>query len=346
MKALVFHEPRRVTLDDVPEPAIRRDTEVLIRVEATGICGTDIHIVSGNYPARPGVILGHETTGVVTQAGRAVQRFRPGDRVILDPTYHCGVCFHCQSDRPNYCAEKSRTETGVSSDGTFAHYHVADQAFLHPLPAELSFAQGTLTEPLACCLYALRQIRLRSDARALVVGAGPMGLLFGVSLRVMGLDLCIGDVQAYRLEQARALFQDVHDLGGDGLDRCRDGARFDLVVDTSGRMLERLLPRVERGGQLLLAGLDYDYEARIRPSYLTDNGIHLIGSIDTNRTFAAAIDLLRRVPDYRRIVTHCLPLPDYRNAFALLGVHPGGRGAILANKVVLQPAPATPASRG
>lgn len=338
MQALIFHEPQKLELCDVPAPVASRDSQVLIRVEATGICGTDIHIASGNYPATAGVILGHETTGVVVETGAAVQRFRPGDRVILDPTYHCGVCFYCQTDRPNYCKEKARTETGVSSPGTFAEYHVAEQAFLYAMPDELTFAEGTLTEPLACCLHALQQTRYRTDARVLVVGAGPMGLLFAISLRAMGLDVVCGDIQPYRLEQARAIMQGaVHDFRGDGLDRCRDGARFDLVVDTSGCMLERLLPRVERGGDLLLAGLDYNHEARIRPSYLTDNGIRLVGSIDTNRTFARAIDLLRRVPDYRRIVTHSLPLREHARAFELLGVTPGKRGAIQANKIVLQP---------
>jgi 2-desacetyl-2-hydroxyethyl bacteriochlorophyllide A dehydrogenase len=343
MKALTFDGPGTIELREVPDPALTCSTDVLIRVEATGICGTDLHIVGGSYPAVQGVILGHETTGVVLEAGAAVQRFRPGDRVILDPTYHCGACFYCQSDRPNYCEEKSRTETGVSRDGTFAEYHVADQAFLHPLPDELSFEEATLTEPLACCLHALRQARIRPDARALVVGAGPIGLLFAIALDAMGVETTLGEVQPYRLAQARCLAsrlaRRVCDLGGDGLDACGQGRRFDLIVDTSGRMLEALLPRIERGGDLVLAGLDYTYAASIRPSYLTDNGIRLIGSIDTNRTFAAAISMLRRVPALRQIVTHRLSLDEYADAFALLGLRLGerGRGESQANKVVLVP---------
>lgn len=338
MRALVFGGEGRVALREVPDPRIQRGDEVLLRVEATGICGTDLHIVSGRYAARPGVILGHETTATVLEVGAEVRRVAPGDRVVLDPTYHCGACALCRSDRPNYCEEKATTETGVSSDGTYAEHHVAREAFLHRLPEELSFAEGTLTEPLACCLHALRQVRFRPDTRALVVGAGPMGLLFTTALQAMGLDVVIGDVAPYRLERATDIAGRARDLRG-GIDEALGAARFDLVVDTSGRMLDKILPRVERGGDVLLAGLDDGYEAAVRPAYLTDNGIRLVGSIDTDRTFPPALALLRRAPAMRRIVTHEYPLSAYEEAFTALGVRLGSRarGPIQATKVVLRP---------
>lgn len=339
MKALVFNKERGLELRTVPDPKLKHEEDVLIQVKATGICGTDLHILSGAYPAKQGVVLGHESTGVVLEVGRSVTRFKAGDRVILDPTYHCGVCSYCQRDRPNYCKEKAFTETGVSSDGTFAEFHVARQAFLHPLPEELSFEEGSLSEPLACCLNALRHTRLRPDSRVLVVGAGPMGLLFAASTAAMGCDTVIGDIQPYRLEFARSIGMKVQDLRGEGLVRVNGGERLDLIIDTSGKMLERLLPRVDRGGEVLLAGLDSSYEARIHPSYLTDNGIRLVGSIDTNRTFSPAIDFLRRFESVRRIVSHRLPLAQYTQGFKLLGVdlETRSRGDIFATKVVLMP---------
>ena len=337
MKALIFHKERGLELRKAPDPKLEHEDDVLIQVKATGICGTDLHILSGAYPAKQGVVLGHESTGVVLEVGRSVTRFREGDRVILDPTYHCGVCTYCQRDRPNYCKEKAFTETGVSSDGTFAELHVARQAFLHPLPEELSFEEGALTEPLACCLNALRHTRLRPDSRVLVVGAGPMGLLFAASTAAMGCDTVIGDIQPYRLEFARSIVGRVQDLRGEGLLAVNGGERLDLIIDTSGRMLERLLPRVDRGGEVLLAGLDYSYEAKINPSYLTDNGIRLVGSIDTNRTFSPAIDFLRRFEPLRKVISHRLPLEQYTQGFKLLGVdqETRHRGDILATKVVL-----------
>jgi threonine dehydrogenase-like Zn-dependent dehydrogenase len=337
MKALVLDGPDRVSLRSVSTPALTRDDEVLVRVRATGICGTDLLILSGRYQAKPGIILGHETTGVVEQIGSAVTRFQIGHRVILDPTYHCSNCFYCNSNRPNYCEKKSTTETGVVHDGTFAEFHVAHEQFLHHLPDELTFEQGTLTEPLACSLHALSHTRLRIDSRILILGGGPMGLLFTAALIATGHDVTLGEVEPYRLSQGRQFTAQVRDLRQEPLN-AGDG-RFDLIIDTTGRMLEAALPFVHRGGEVLLIGLDHDYEARIHPAYLTDNGIRLVGSIDTNRTFAPAISLLQRHPQFGRIITHAIPLVEYESALQLLGVSTQSRmrSEIRANKIVLLP---------
>jgi threonine dehydrogenase-like Zn-dependent dehydrogenase len=337
MNALVLDKPGGVSLRSLPVPALTRDDEVLVRVKATGICGTDLLILSGRYHAEPGIILGHETTGVVEQIGSAVTQFQTGDRVVLDPTFHCSHCFYCNTNRPNYCEKKSTTETGVSHHGTFAEFHVAHEQFLYRLPEELTFEQGTLIEPLACSLHALSHTRLRVDSRILVLGGGPIGLLFTVGLVATGHDVSLGEVEPYRLSQAQQFTQQVRDLREQPLN-IADG-HFDLIIDTTGRMLETALPFVHRGGEVLLIGLDQDYEARIRPAYLTDNGIRLVGSIDTNRTFAPAISLLRRHPQFSRIITHTLPLVEYERALQLLGLSMGNRSRsdVRANKVVLLP---------
>jgi threonine dehydrogenase-like Zn-dependent dehydrogenase len=133
----------------------------------------------------------------------------------------------------------------------------------------------------------------------------------------------------------------VRDLRADGLASAGSGRPFDLAIDTSGRMLEALLPHVARGGDVILAGLDDTYVAAIRPASLTDRGIRLIGSIDTNRTFAAALSLLRREAAFRQVVTHRLGLESYAEALALLGAPLGSRapGPAAAAKVVLSPLP-------
>jgi threonine dehydrogenase-like Zn-dependent dehydrogenase len=342
MRALVLGHSGTLTLREANDPVLTAADEILIRVRATGICGTDIHIVSGAYPAKRPLILGHESTGEVVRTGPAVSRFQVGDRVILDPTYFCGQCFYCLNDRPNYCSKKASTETGVSRDGTFAELHVARESFVHALPKELSFAEGTLSEPLACALHALRQTRLRTESRVLVVGLGPMGLLFSLATQAMGCEVVAGDITSYRIAQAQLLGITAHNIDGEALRALAPscGDRFDIVIDTSGCMLEKLLPKVDRGGDLLLVGLNYRYEACISPSYLTDHGIRLIGSIDTNRTFSPAIEMLRRIPAMRRIVTHCLDLQEFEVGFSMLGVSldpPQRCREPVANKVVLQP---------
>ena len=343
MRALVYERGQNLKLTSVPSPTIKRDDEVLIKVKSTGICGTDILILGGVYPTKPSLIIGHESTGEVLEVGSAVTRFRVGDRVVLDPTYFCGQCFYCLNDRPNYCVEKANFETGVSHDGTFAEYHVAREAFFHLLPEELDYAEGTLTEPLACALNALRQTRVSTESRVLVVGLGPMGLLFSLALQFMGCEVKAVDIAEYRIQTARNAGIDCEKLNsGDSLESIHPvvGDRFDLIVDTSGQMLNHALPKVDKGGDLLLVGLNYRFEATITPSYLTDNGIRLIGSIDTNRTFDPALQMLRRSPALRQIVTHRFNMEHYQDAFGLLGVNlsdASKRSEVRAAKIVLEP---------
>jgi len=339
MKALVFDENKLLELREVEKPKIVNDTDVLLQIKATGICGTDIHILQKDYPAKKGIILGHESSGVVEEVGSRVTNVKVGESVILDPTYHCEICYYCQNNRPNYCAEKHHTETGVSHDGTFAEYHVVNSSFLFPLPKGMTFEEGTLAEPLACVLNALRQTRIVPESRVLVIGAGPIGLLFATTTESMGCEVTIGDVDEYRIKNARELFSLVQDYKKKDLLSTNAQNKFDIIVDTSGKSLERVLQLIDRGGDVLVIGLDYSFEAKIKPSFLTDNGIRIIGSIDSNRTFAPAIKLISQNKKFGKIITHTFPIDDYENAFGALGLNLKtlAREKINGNKVVICP---------
>ncbi len=344
MKSLVFRKGRSPELMNVPKPVIKKDNQVLIKIMATGICGTDINILRGNYYAKDGVILGHESSGTIEEVGSKVKKVKVGDRVVLDPTYFCSNCFYCKRNRPNYCEEKSFTETGVSRDGTYAEYHVADSSFVYPLSKNVSFEKATLTEPLACVLNALNQTRLDSKSDVLVVGAGPIGLLFGLAARIRGCEVTMGDISRFRNKHAVELgfrAQDYSRLSSISLTNEREEKKFDICIDTSGKSLEELLKVVNRGGDILVAGLDYSYEVKIKPAYLTDNGIRIVGSIDSNKTFEPAINMLTEYTIFEKIITQSYAMTEYKKAFQTLGLELNqiysDRGKISGTKVIIHP---------
>lgn len=158
--------------------------ELLVRVQACGICGSDRHMFRGEYPTALPVTLGHEFCGTVEAAGEGVTRFAPGTLITGDPNISCGHCVHCLSGRPNLC--DSLTPIGVFRDGGFADYVIVPQNQAIELPAGLSPLHGAFSEPLACCLHGLDVARIRPGDAVAVLGGGVIGLIMVQLARLAG----------------------------------------------------------------------------------------------------------------------------------------------------------------
>jgi len=327
MRALKFHGPWDVAIEDVPELHAEGPDDVVVDIAYTGICGTDLGVVSGSYPvAVPGTTLGHESTGVVAEIGSAVTNVAVGDRVVINPTPYCGTCRMCRTQRINHCVNKHGTESGISYDGTYADRYRTTSAFVHRLPAHTTLRAAALTEPLTCVLSGVRKIQPPSlSACTYVFGAGPLGLLYTWALTLKGLSPVVVETAPGRLEFAKGVLPEgvtVHpSLEAARREHFGDAkAPLDVVVDTTSGLLEQLYPELACGGTYMSIGLK-SKQVTIDAMHLADRSLSIIGSIDSlHGSFDEAYHLVTtgRIP-VERLISHVVPLEDYKEGFAVLG---------------------------
>jgi L-iditol 2-dehydrogenase len=207
MKALTLKEYGKFAFEEAPEPALRPDS-VLVAVKACGICGSDVHGMDGSTGRRqPPIIMGHEAAGIITRIGAAVTGWQPGARVTFDSTVYCGQCDFCRQGRINLC--ENRRVLGVScgeyrQHGAFAQYVAIPERVLHQVPDSMPFEHAALVEPLSIAFHAVSRAKPAAEHRAVVVGAGLIGLLLVQSLRLAGCRQIIAvDIAPGKLDLAR-----------------------------------------------------------------------------------------------------------------------------------------------
>lgn len=331
MRAAVFQAPGSLAILERPEPEPRKPGEVLLRVEACGICGTDLHIlaVPPGHPANEGVILGHEFIGWVEDPGDS--HLEPGQRVAVAANISCGHCAYCQRGRPNQCL--NWTTLGIYLDGGLAPYVVAPAANLYPLAAGLPTATAVWAEVLSTVVACTEKLRAQPGEQTLVLGAGPVGVLFGLVFRAAGAEVIITDVQPFRLEMARRagldravsadrLAEAVHDLYPLGAD---------VVVDAVGSLFPTAVELAARGGRIGLFGMDSTKHPPVSQYHVTRHELTVLGSYVGAHSFPAAIRMLESgVVEPSPLVTHDLPLEELPQ-----GIEAARRGE--AMKVIVRP---------
>ena len=196
MKAAVVVEPHHLEIRDIPTPTLDAH-DVLVKVYACGVCGTDLHIYEGRFPASLPLVMGHEFAGVVVDIGDAVEHITIGDRVAIQPNINCGMCTACRTGRPNLC--DSLSAYGVHVNGGFAQYCRVHAENAYTI-GDMSFDAGAFVEPLSCCLHGIRLVGINPGERVIVFGAGPIGLLLAQLCRAHGAtEVCVVDLIEERL---------------------------------------------------------------------------------------------------------------------------------------------------
>lgn len=201
MKVATWQGENRFTIDDVPDPVPAKG-QVLVAVGTAGVCGTDVHATQGLFPWKPPLVMGHEYTGVIVDAGPGVSRRLVGRSVACEPNYGCGECVECREHRVSHCARITRA-------GGFGERVALPRSAVHELPEGLNPATAALTEPAACCLAGLEMFKMPRGATVLVIGGGIMGLLTMALAKKRGAARAIlSDPLAERREIARGLGAD------------------------------------------------------------------------------------------------------------------------------------------
>lgn len=316
MRALQLTAPNEWHIGDVPEPTPAAD-EVVIDVAGCGICGTDLHTLSGgNALVRFPAIPGHEFGGTVTAVGAMVTWLQVGDRVVVDPSRSDEHCEFCLSGRPNLCPEKGGH--GSRYPGGFAEKAAVRATSCVKIPDDMSWEVALLAEPLACVLHGVDRLGDAVGDDAVVIGAGPIGLLVALVLRQKGTEVAIVEPSEMRRGVASELGFGVIVASVDALPR----TGYTVVVDATGvpAAIEAGFNAVGRGGSMLFMGVAKQGSSiTIDPYRVNWQELTIVGSMAVKYTFGRSVQLLGRMGDQvRHLVTHDVPLEDFGRALDLM----------------------------
>ena len=315
MKAVVIEQPNELSVKQIGDP-MPRAGEVVVMVDACGICGTDIHVLRGEFaPTQYPIVPGHEFCGEVVALGHDVANVRAGDFVAVDPSLFDGTCRQCRAGHFNLCENWNAIGVGAAN-GACAEFVAVPAANAFRLPAEMPRDWGALVEPLSCAVHGLDQVDLRVAEDYLIYGAGTMGLMLGQLIRHSGASrIDVVDTNAGRHELAKRLVADAVATSADELDR---GSGWDVVIDATGAVpaIEDGLRRVARGGTFLMFGVaNADATATFSPFHVYNDEIKIVGSMAILHSFERALSLLvKGVIDCKAMITQQFGLDDYPQA--------------------------------
>ena len=316
MKAAIINAPGELELTQLPDPKID-DKEVLIQVDSCGICGSDVKIYKGEWTIPFPRVIGHEFSGKVVEVGGQVTKFKPGDRVTVDPNEACGECEYCRNDRPHFCP--NMIDHGILVDGGFAELAKAGEKAVYHLPDNVSFVQGSFTELLSCCVQGINRAQIKLGERVAVFGGGPAGQLLHQLARLAGA------ATVTLLTRSPGKRELANKLGASESFNPREvdlqDCEFDVVIDAVGsaQVIEDAMTCLAKRGRLIIFGQAAEGEhARIDLFNLLINEVSLIPSFINPFTTAQAIRLLEEKKiDVDSLVSHQIRLDDVQQGFDL-----------------------------
>ena len=326
MKAAIFEGPGTLTVKEVPKPVIKRGNEIIIKVQAASVCGSDIHglaVPPGQY-MKPGIIYGHEFCGTIEEMGEDVQGFKVGEMVAVNPRVRCGHCYECTHNRGDLCSNSDHY--GQLADGGFSEYALVHEGQLYHVDQNVKAELVAQTEPLACVVAAIEKVKPAPSAVDYVIlyGAGPIGLTFIRALKMFGVkNLIVTAKGEDRVKEAKACGADiVVDIQKEKLEdvvKANWPYKADVIIDAVGRgnVLEEAMGLINPQGRILLFGLDNNARSTIAPGAFVLDEVSLVGCLA--KDFPGALELLKHEElGLDQFITHRLPLDRIHEGIDLM----------------------------
>ena len=297
------------------------DDEIIIKIVSSAICGSDMHIFSGRHPSVPlPVTIGHEFSGDVIVTGKAVTRFREGDRVTVEPCITCGKCDACRHGNYGYCEQISFTYR--NGDGAMANYITIKEPYVYHLPEHLSYNAGALIEPMSVATHAVRRADIRLGEKVLVIGAGAIGILVTALCKQSGAgEILVCDYSAPRLAMAREFGATATVNPGEGgnLEKSvlemTGGTGMDKSFECVGRAstFTQAMTGIRRNGLATIVGIFEEPDITINAMRFITHEIRVQGSQGYCWDFPIALKMSERI-DLDRLITHVFPLDELQKA--------------------------------
>ncbi len=317
--------PEKIEFQDRKLPALGTN-DVIIKVKAASICGSDLHIYKGKHPSAPlPVAVGHEVSGEVVRIGEHVSSVALGDRVAVEPVIACGKCHFCLRGKYHLCTNISFQYR--QGQGGFAPYFMANERWLHKLPENISYEEGALIEPLSVAIHAVTKGCVNIGQTGVIFGAGAIGLLILMVMKYAGVgDIFVVDIQEHRLEKAIALGASsvLNNLNTDAVEqifKMTNRLGVDKAFEAVGieATLVQSLEVLKKGGTAVLAGIFERPEVRIPANIFVQKEITLTGSQGYCWDFQEAVKFVEHSDvQLSQLITHVIPLGELHDGFELL----------------------------
>lgn len=326
MKAAVYCGPKDVRLEELEVPKID-DKEILVKIHACGVCGTDVKTILRGHPMiKPPTVLGHEMSGEIVNIGKGITKYKVGDRVVVAPYVPCSICYYCLHGKYTMCSRlfEQKPEPGGFAEFIKVPSKIVDKGTLL-IPDDVSYAEAALTEPLACCLHGIEECHVKIEDTVVVVGDGPIGLMHLQLAKVMGAGKVVLSGQLdERLSLARELGADqtINETMEDPVKKVMDetenrGADVIMVAVGSLEAVHEGARMLRKGGIMnLFGGFPVDSELKLDPNLIHYSEVTITGTFGFSHiTFAKALQLISTGKvNMKKLITHKFKLDEILKA--------------------------------